>query len=230
MTPSGRTQNPSSVIRTDGFCTGRVDSETRSVGAGTVTSTFSGILCRLNGGPVIIFGGQRGCPNDDDDPRWYERLNYCDGRLEARHFENGKLIAKKRIIRISKLADLTQPAVVQESAQNITKISELMGEHTSDQRIRTDGEILACVMVGYKCVAIVALCKMVRCTTNIARLPTCSWRRLRNSSDLYRIQHHQGNPLEGLLQGVRQRRFVGPLGRATLRHRGLDGKTCRKSG
>ena len=115
MTPSGRTQNPSSV-RTDGFCTGRVDSETRSVGAGTVTSTFSGILCRLNGGPFIIFGGQRGRPNDDVDPRWYERLNYCDGRLEARHFEHGKLIAKKRRIRINKLAALTQPAVVQESA------------------------------------------------------------------------------------------------------------------
>ena len=153
-----------------------------------------------------------------------------NGRPEVRKWKALKKEPKERSIRISKLASLIQPAVIHKSAKDITKISELVGEHTSDQRIRTDGEILTCVMVGYKCVAIVALCKMVRCTTNIARLPTCSWRRLRNSSDLYRIQHHQGNPLEGLLQGVRKRRFVGPLGRGTLRHRGLDVKTCRKSG
>jgi hypothetical protein len=87
---------------------------------------------------------------------WYEGLTYTnDGRPEIYKFQalTGNEQPKRRSIRISKLASLIQPAVIDASAADITKISELVGEHTSDQCIRTDGEIMTCVLVGYKCVA-----------------------------------------------------------------------------
>ncbi len=202
--------------------------ESRLVGAGTVAGTFCGVLCRVRGGPHIIHGSGKG-----PSPKgWYEGLCYTkSARPDTNSFQavTGNQEPKQRNIRISKLASLIQPAVIDASAEDITKISELVGEHTSDQCIRTDDEIMTCVRVGHKCVATVALCEMVQCcTTNMERLPKCSWRRLRHSPDLFRIQHDQGIPLQGLLQGGRQRRTAGPLGQATLRPEGLDGKACRK--
>ena len=165
--------------------------------------------------------------------RWVESLeSTSDHRPQVKHYQPllpGKSIAKHRCIRVSKLASLIQPAVVQESAKDIVKITQLVGEHTADQRIRTDGKLLPCVLVGHKYITIVVLCSVASCTTNIARLPKCSWRRHRNSPDLYRLQHRKGKPLQGLLPGGRQRRFAGPLGRATQRHHGLPGKACRGS-
>ena len=202
--------------------------ESRLVGAGTIAGTFCGVLCRVRGGPHIIYGSGKGA-----SPKgWYEGSCYtwC-GRPDITRFQAlaGNQEPKLRSIRISKLASLIQPAVIDASAKDITKLSELVGEHTSDQCIRTDGEIMNCVLVGHKCVAIVAMCEMVqRCTTNMERLPKCSWGRLRHPPDLCRIQHDQGIPLQGLLRGGRQRRTAGPLGQATRRPQGLAGRAYRK--
>jgi hypothetical protein len=127
--------------------------ESRLVGAGTIAGTFCGILCRLRGGPPII----RGCDTGTSRTKgWYESSCYTKcGRPEVCRFQAlaGNQEPKGRSIRISKLASLIQPAVIDASAEDITKISELVGEHTSDQCIRTDGEIMTCVLVGHKCVA-----------------------------------------------------------------------------
>jgi len=48
--------------------------------------------------------------------------------------------------------------VVDESAADIEKISELVGEHTGEQRIRTDGDLLTCVLVCHEYIPMVALC------------------------------------------------------------------------
>jgi hypothetical protein len=193
-----------------------VHTETRLVGADVAARTFCVVLCRVLGGPVIVFG-RRGVGYE-----WYESSLYSnDGRPEARRFEEGTLKPKAQTVRISKLVSLIQPAVVQESVVDITRISDLVGEHTAEQRIRTDGELLTCVLVRHECITTVALYSVVSYTTSIARLPKSSWRHPGHSPDLGRIQHEEAYPLQGPLPAGRQRRIADPLGRPTLRHRGL---------
>ncbi len=134
------------------------------VGNNTDANTFSGALFHFNGGPAILHGGYGG-----DTTRWvagsvvgswYESLQYStDGRPIIKRVSTGTRTTKPRQQFVARLTALTQPAVMDESAANIRVISELVAEHTSEQKIRTDGE-LRLVCLCCHCGAVVVPCPL----------------------------------------------------------------------